>query len=223
MVNLAQVNYLHSHKWTFVNQAGKFAVNNRMKFNSEITKLITEFKTESDNLKKKEKDFYIDFGVNNNVEWARKYLINIDEKNSNKGQSTAQGAILEVIRSPQMIGILSGASSNSRAQIEAFSNEFIETLEDLHMEEVAEDIEREIVDAMEKDLSLTLERVFIEYLGARSTNKTLSKKQKQEIQQALWKKASKNYAKKNQDKTAKSGRVYSETSRYFAPYKQYLI
>lgn len=111
MANLVSGPYLHSQKWTFfqnvVNEVVQVSPNDNGKGQGYLNSVIANLEKEVSTLQTREQQFYSDFGVANNVEWANKYL------KIAKGQNgTDEQKILSVINSREMIGILTSGNRN---------------------------------------------------------------------------------------------------------------
>ena len=109
--NLIKEHYLHSSKWTFFNNAravGNLDPKVATKGHTKIDRLIQQLEKTNQLAKSREKEFYDDFKVSNNIEWANKYLLRA-------GATSDRAIILEVINSPTMISILTTGGQDFEA------------------------------------------------------------------------------------------------------------
>ena len=125
--NLIKEHYLHSSKWTFFNNAravGNLDPKVATKGHTKIDRLIQQLEKTNQLAKSREKEFYDDFKVSNNIEWANKYLLRT-------GATSDRAIILEVINSPTMISLLTTGGKDfeatQRGMIQYFKDQLNES------------------------------------------------------------------------------------------------
>lgn len=116
--------YLHSQGWTFINYYKNYINKNNEVFN--IQSVMDKARTQLENLyseaKITEGQFYADFGVKDNFEWAQKYL-----KSDSKDASVFQ-IVQYIIDSKEMYTILLGESKKmDKASTDKFQRLALET------------------------------------------------------------------------------------------------
>lgn len=104
--------YLHSQSWTFINYYKNYVNTNDEASNAQV--VMDKARTQLENLyseaKITESQFYADFGVKDNFEWAQKYL-----KSDSKDASVFQ-IVQYIIDSEEMYAILLGKSNKLDAK-----------------------------------------------------------------------------------------------------------
>lgn len=180
--NLVQEHYLHSSKWTFFNNAHQLSnldLKNTSRGNTKIDRLIKQLEKTSQTAKTREQEFYTDFGVKNNIEWANKYLLRGGANDSDRQK------ILDVINSPTMISLLTTGGQDFEATQRGMIQYF---KEQLNKSNIPRDIVEYMLDKAIHTNALDISQFFEEvgFIGKGETtikNKTYTNK---EIQKWLF-------------------------------------
>ena len=181
MRNLAQDWYLHSQKWTFFNHARLIDLDPKnMKTSPRLMSILKELDNVYTEAKKREQQFYNDFGVTSAAEWSKKYLILGDSKNSK---------VLNIINSPDMIAILSTGGKNFEVVKNNFIKEMNEAIKRTGENSLSREIGEYIVDITKNSLAQDIGSLFQELgvLGNKKSSIKGTNFSNKDIQQMIFK------------------------------------
>lgn len=212
MANLVQQHYLHSHKWTFFNNAQISGLDPKTftKGSLKLDRLINGLQKTQSTMIQREKAFYADFKVANNIEWANKYLLR-------SGETSERNIILGIINSPTMISILSTGGQDFEASRRGLVEYFEKMLTDSNSN-IPVELVRYVLDKAISTNAIDITEFFadLKFIGKGNTNIGGTTMSNKDIQQKLFSamaKTSKNFK-------APSRILTSVHSTYIKAYEQ---